>query len=78
MERMAILGTLITPRQSHILKGQFDAEQEFFYDVKTDSLHHAWLIGGPKGVGKATTATVVVSCVAIVFLDYILGEIILL
>jgi len=34
--------------------------------------------GGAKGVGKATTATVVVSCVAIVFLDYILGEIILL
>ena len=30
------------------------------------------------GVGKATTATVVVSCVSIVFLDYILGEIILL
>ena len=34
--------------------------------------------GGAAGVGKTTTATVVVSCVAIVFLDYILGEIILL
>ena len=34
--------------------------------------------GGAAGVGRTTTATVVVSCVAIVFLDYILGEIILL
>tara|TARA_B100000900_G_scaffold142500_1_gene120777 strand:- start:342 stop:1190 length:849 start_codon:yes stop_codon:yes gene_type:complete len=34
--------------------------------------------GGAEGVGKTTTATVVVSCVTIVFIDYILGEIILL
>ena len=29
------------------------------------------------GVGKTTTATVVISCVAIVFLDYILAAILL-
>ena len=34
--------------------------------------------GGAEGVGKTTTATVVVSCVSIVFIDYILGEVILL
>ena len=34
--------------------------------------------GGAEGVGKTTTATVVVSCVSIVFIDYILGELILL
>ena len=34
--------------------------------------------GGAEGVGKTTTATVVVSCISIVFIDYILGEIILL
>ena len=34
--------------------------------------------GGAKGVGKTTTSTVVVSCISVVFLDYILGEIILL
>ena len=34
--------------------------------------------GGAKGVGKTTTTTVVVSCISVVFLDYILGEIILL
>ena len=34
--------------------------------------------GGAEGAGKTTTATVVVSCVSIVFIDYILGELILL
>ena len=78
MVETTVIDNLLTPRQSYVLKGQSDAEEEFFTDANADRLHHAWLIGGPKGVGKATTATVVVSCVAIVFLDYILGEIILL
>tara|TARA_B100001179_G_scaffold221041_1_gene196117 strand:- start:907 stop:1077 length:171 start_codon:yes stop_codon:yes gene_type:complete len=33
--------------------------------------------GGATGVGKSTTATVVNSCIAIVFLDYILAAILL-
>ena len=33
--------------------------------------------GGAQGVGKSTTTTVIVSCVAIVLLDYILAEILL-
>ena len=33
--------------------------------------------GGANGVGKSTTATVVISCVMIVFLDYFLAEILL-
>jgi len=33
--------------------------------------------GGATGVGRSTTATVVISCVAIVFLDYILAAILL-
>jgi len=33
--------------------------------------------GGAEGVGKATTSTVVVSCVAILILDYFLAEILL-
>jgi len=33
--------------------------------------------GGATGVGKSTTAAVVISCVAIVFLDYILAAILL-
>jgi len=33
--------------------------------------------GGATGVGKSTTATVVISCVSIVFLDYILAALLL-
>ena len=33
--------------------------------------------GGAQGVGRSTTSTVVISCVAIVFLDYFLAEILL-
>ena len=33
--------------------------------------------GGASGVGKATTSTVVVSCIAIVILDYILAALLL-
>ena len=33
--------------------------------------------GGAQGVGKATTSSVVISCMTIVFLDYILAEIFL-
>ena len=33
--------------------------------------------GGAQGVGKAAMNTVVVSCVAIVILDYLLAEILL-
>ena len=33
--------------------------------------------GGAAGVGKATTSTVVVSCVTILILDYLLAEILL-
>jgi len=33
--------------------------------------------GGAQGVGQATTVTVVISCVAIVFLDYILASLML-
>ncbi len=34
--------------------------------------------GGAEGVGKTTRTSVVVSCITVVFLDYFLGEIILL
>ena len=36
-----------------------------------------YAIGGASGVGKATTSTVVVSCIAIVILDYILAALLL-
>ena len=36
-----------------------------------------FISGGAEEVGKATTSTVVVSCVAVVFLDYLLAALLL-
>jgi len=44
------------PRETHALIGQDMAEQQFLEAYTADRLHHAWLISGPKGVGKATLA----------------------
>ncbi len=44
------------PRDSDRLIGQSEAEAVFLEALAQDRLHHAWLITGPKGVGKATLA----------------------
>jgi len=44
------------PRDRHVLFGQHEAEQEFLQAFAGGRLHHAWLIGGPQGIGKATLA----------------------
>lgn len=44
------------PRDTAILFGQDEAERGFLEAVASDRLHHAWLLAGPKGVGKATLA----------------------
>ena len=44
------------PRETENLVGQEKAEQEFLNACAGGRLHHAWLITGPKGVGKATLA----------------------
>jgi DNA polymerase III subunit delta' len=44
------------PRNRHVLFGQEEAEQEFLRAFAGGRLHHAWLIGGPEGIGKATLA----------------------
>ena len=45
-----------TPRLNPDLKGQAEAEREFLQAFGTGQMHHAWLISGPRGVGKATFA----------------------
>ena len=53
----------------------------FFFGLAITSIacfYGFYTKGGAKGVGETTTTTVVVSCITIVFLDYILGRIILL
>lgn len=44
------------PRDTERLIGQADAEAAFLDAFNSGRLHHAWLVTGPKGVGKATLA----------------------
>ena len=44
------------PRQTLHLFGQARAEAELLDSYRAQRLHHAWLIGGPEGTGKATLA----------------------
>ena len=44
------------PRRATRLIGQPAAEQEMLSAYREGRLAHAWLIGGPEGVGKATLA----------------------
>ena len=50
------VGDLPHPRQTPALFGQDAAEAEFLDAWAGGRLHHAWLIAGPRGVGKATLA----------------------
>lgn len=44
------------PRETDLLFGHAAAERAFLDAYRSDRLHHAWLITGPRGVGKATLA----------------------
>jgi DNA polymerase-3 subunit delta' len=44
------------PRDTETLIGQGMAESEFLDAFRSGRLHHAWLLHGPRGVGKATCA----------------------
>ncbi len=44
------------PRETARLFGQETAESTFLDAVNSGRLHHAWLLTGPRGVGKATLA----------------------
>jgi DNA polymerase-3 subunit delta' len=44
------------PRETRCLFGQEAAEQGFLAAWAEDRLHHAWLLRGPRGIGKATLA----------------------
>lgn len=44
------------PRQTQSLFGQEKAEAAFLRAFNSGRLHHAWMLTGPKGVGKATLA----------------------
>jgi DNA polymerase III subunit delta' len=44
------------PRETTVLFGQGEAEQALLDAYRGGRLPHAWLIGGPPGIGKATLA----------------------
>jgi DNA polymerase-3 subunit delta' len=44
------------PREQLALFGHEEAERAFLEGWSAGRLHHAWLIGGPEGIGKATLA----------------------
>ncbi len=44
------------PRETRALFGHEDTEAEVLAALTGDRMHHAWLLTGPKGIGKATLA----------------------
>lgn len=44
------------PRHRTALRGQDAAESRLLHGWRSGRLHHAWLLSGPKGIGKATLA----------------------
>lgn len=44
------------PRANPILLGHADAEATILDAIRAGRMHHAWLITGPEGIGKATLA----------------------
>ena len=47
---------LITPRNNNFMIGQDAAEQIFLQAWQSGNMHHAWILSGPNGIGKATMA----------------------
>lgn len=44
------------PREANVLFGHVDAERHLLDAYRSGRMPHAWLLGGPKGIGKATLA----------------------
>ncbi|HSR80999.1 MAG TPA: DNA polymerase III subunit delta', partial [Hyphomicrobiaceae bacterium] len=44
------------PRETRKLLGHAETERELVQAFATGRMHHAWLIAGPEGIGKATLA----------------------
>ena len=58
------------PRANPLLLGHEAAESLLAEAQRSGRMHHAWLITGPEGVGKATTSAVVLSMASVLIVDY--------
>jgi len=47
---------ILLPRETAAMFGHAEAEQALLVSYKSGRVPHAWLIGGPPGIGKATLA----------------------
>lgn len=47
---------VVRPRETTVFVGHAAAQAAFAEGIASGRLHHAWLIGGPPGIGKATLA----------------------
>ena len=47
---------VLSPRQTSVLFGHTEAENALLDSYRQGRIPHAWLIGGPPGIGKATLA----------------------
>ncbi len=45
-----------TPRQTAVLIGHADAERTLLDAYRSGRMHHAWIVAGERGIGKATLA----------------------
>ena len=53
---MSAQETLLHPREQNLFFGHQHAQNALREALDTDRLHHAWLLCGPRGVGKGTLA----------------------
>lgn len=53
---MAKAPDILPPRENHRLFGHEEAERHFLQEFAQGKTHHAYLMTGPKGIGKATLA----------------------
>lgn len=49
-------GDALHPRETNLLVGHTEAERNLLEAYRGGRIPHAWLIGGPRGIGKATLA----------------------
>lgn len=56
LEQADRLGDFDHPRETSALVGHGEAEEVLLQSLRAGKLHHAWLLTGPKGIGKATLA----------------------